>query len=148
MGAIILPQSGHVYLDSNAIIYTVEKNPTYSSLLQPLWASVKVGRIKVATSSLSLMEVSVGPMKTGNAAILRTYESLLHSSQVRLDPLDESVLRKAAELRSTIARLRTPDAIHAASALVNSVDHFISNDDVFRKVPGLSVTILHDLLKP
>jgi len=94
------------------------------------------------------MEVSVGPMKTGNAAILATCDSLLHSPNVRLDPLHESVLRKAAELRSTIGKLRTPDALHASSALVNPVDHFISNDDVFRKVPGLTVTILHDLLKP
>lgn len=148
MGAIIFPQSGHVYLDSNVIIYSVEKNSIYWPLPQALCASAKVGKIKVATSSPSLMEVSVGPMKSGNASFLGAYESLLHSPQVRLDLLDEAVLRKAAGLRSTITKLRTPDAIHAASALVNSAGHFISNDDVFRKVPGLSVTILHDLLKP
>ena len=41
MGALSLPASGLVYLDTNPIIYSVEKHPVYWPLLQPLWQAAK-----------------------------------------------------------------------------------------------------------
>jgi predicted nucleic acid-binding protein len=62
--------------------------------------------------------------------------------------IDETILREAARLRAIKTGLRTPDAIHAATALLNPPDMFLTNDPDFRKVPGLPVTLLSDLLTP
>jgi predicted nucleic acid-binding protein len=43
--------------------------------------------------------------------------------------------------------LKTPDALHAASALQVGCVQFVTNDIGFRNVPGLPVVILDDLLK-
>jgi len=44
--------------------------------------------------------------------------------------------------------LKTPDAIHAASALVAGCTHLITNDPAFRRVPNLVVVVLSDLIAP
>ncbi len=148
MGTIVLPASGPVYLDANAIIYAVERKAPYFALLQPVLQAVNAGTVRLMTSGLALLEVLVLPIRNGDAALVSTYETPLHSPDVDLIPTDEAVLREAARLRATINKLRTPDAIHAATALINPVGLFLTNDDAFRKVPGLPVTVLSDLLTP
>jgi predicted nucleic acid-binding protein len=137
-----------IYLDANALIYTVEKKAPYWSLLQPVWQAVTAGKVRCATSSLALLEVLVMPIRNGDAALVTTYEALLHSQDVDLIPIEESVLREAARLRALKLGLRTPDAIHAATAVVRPVGLFLTNDPDFRKVSGLPVTVLSDLLGP
>ncbi|MBC7527815.1 MAG: PIN domain-containing protein, partial [Chthonomonadaceae bacterium] len=61
-------------------------------------------------------------------------------------PITKDVLREAARLRATISGLKTPDAIHAATALLNQCRLFITNDRGFLRVPGLNTAILDDVL--
>src|SRR3954453_9814171 len=66
---------------------------------------------------------------------------------MRLFPIALSTLREAARLRAT-TKLKTPDAIHAATAQQAGCVLFVSNDLDFRGVAGFSLVILDDLLKP
>jgi predicted nucleic acid-binding protein len=54
-------------------------------------------------------------------------------------------LRQAAQLRAQY-NLKTPDAIHAATAMEVGCAQFITNDDGFRRVLSLPVVVLKDLL--
>ena len=148
MGSIALAPGARLYLDTSALIYAVERNPVFWPLLQPVWAAAKASIVRLETSALTLLEVLVGPLKSGNAALAATYDGLLHSRDLLVHTIDNAVLREAARLRSMVAGLRTPDAIHAATALLTSPDSFLTNDPDFRKVPGLPVTVLSDLLTP
>jgi len=65
---------------------------------------------------------------------------------MRLQPTTQSVLREGARLRATIPALRTPDALHAASAALANCTMFLSNDAGFRRIPGLPVVILDEVL--
>ncbi len=146
MGAISLPASGGVYLDAQCLIYTVEQHPVYLPLLRPVWAAAQAGIVRIVTSELSILETLVGPYKTGNAAMEANYEQTLASPVIDLIPITPAILREAARLRASIARLRTPDAIHAATALASPVALFVTNDLGFRNVPGLPVEVLQDVL--
>jgi len=148
VGSIALPASGSVYVDANAIICAVDKNATYWPLLKPVWQAGLTGSVRLTTSALSLLEVLVGPTKKGDAALVATYDGLLHSPDMDLVPIDELILREAVRLRAAVGGLRTPDALHAATGLLHSATIFITNDSKFRKVPGLPVTVLSDLLSP
>lgn len=53
-------------------------------------------------------------------------------------PVFLSVLESTLKLR-VIHRIRTPDAIHAATALLANCTLFVTNDPVFRRVTGLQV---------
>lgn len=147
MGSLTIPSTGLVYLDANPIIYSVEKHPLYWPLLQPLWQAAKGKAIEIVSSDLVLMETLVGPLKSGDVALASAYEQLFQQAQTRLFPMTHSVLREAARLRAA-TRLKTPDALHAATAQQVSCVQFISNDAGFRAVPGLPLVILDDLLQP
>jgi predicted nucleic acid-binding protein len=147
VGSLTLPAAGLVYLDANAVIFSVEKHPAYWPLLQPIWQAAKGSSIELVSSDLVLMETSIGPLKSGDSALANAYEQLFQQAQTRLFPITQPILREAARLRAT-TNLKTPDALHAATAMDANCALFITNDAGFRSVPGLSLVILDDLLKP
>jgi predicted nucleic acid-binding protein len=147
VGSLILPSAGQVAVDSQIIIYTIEKHPVYAPPLRPLWAALQAGTVTAVSSELATMEVMVGPQKSGNTTLVIRFDRFFNRRGLRLEPVSLAVLRRVAQLRAT-TRLRTPDAIHAATALVMGCPMFLTNDHGFRTVPGLPVTILDDLLTP
>lgn len=85
-------------------------------------------------------------MKTGNPALVADYEELFRQPGIRLLPVTRPILREAARLRADVSGLRTPDALHAATALLHGCAMFLTNDKAFRRVPGLSLTVLDDAM--
>ncbi|HLN30344.1 MAG TPA: PIN domain-containing protein [Gemmataceae bacterium] len=148
MGALSVPTSGIVYVDTMTVIYTVERYPAYWPLLEPLWQAAQSGTIEIVSSELTLMEKLVGPLKSRDTNKLENaFEQALLGTEVRLFPITQPILREAAQLRAT-TKLRTPDALHAATGLHLACVQFVTNDVGFRAVPSLPLVILDDLLKP
>ena len=145
MGRIKVPEGATVYLDAAAIIYSVERHDKYRSLLDPLWDSVSAGNIRVITSSLTLLEVLVVPIRNQDHTLISDFRSLLEGSEVSMQPIDETVLFEAATIRAG-RNTKTPDSIHAATAMVCGCDTFITNDSGFRSFAGLNPIILSDLI--
>ncbi|HEY7342605.1 MAG TPA: PIN domain-containing protein [Ktedonobacterales bacterium] len=148
MGSLTLPGTGSAYADANVFIYTVEHIDPYRIVLDAFWRDVQSAHTSVLTSELSALEVLVRPIREGNIALEAAFRAVLFSSpDVQMLPVTISVLERAAQLRATTS-LKTPDAIHAATALEHGCMLFVTNDATFRRVPGLPVTILADLLTP
>ena len=80
-----------------------------------------------------------------NTDLIRRYEALLFSPEISLVSINQAILRSAATLRAQ-TNLKTPDAIHAATALNKGCTVFLTNDAALRKVPGLSTVVLKDVL--
>jgi predicted nucleic acid-binding protein len=147
VGTLMLPASGLVYLDANSVIYTVEKHPVYGPLLQSVWLAAQAKTIEVVSSELALLETLVLPLKNGDKVLEQAYEVALLGTEIRLLPITQPILRRAAQLRAT-TKLKTPDALHASTALEAGCVLFVSNDLRFRGVPNLPLVILDDLLTP
>jgi predicted nucleic acid-binding protein len=145
MGTLNIPASSLVYVDTSHVIYSVEKFPEYVPLLAPLWLKLQAGEIQIVSSELILMETLVLPLRNSNSILINAYEQLLISSEMQLIPISQSILRQAANLRAT-TNLKTPDAIHAATALSVNCHQFITNDKGFRNISGLPVVILSEVL--
>lgn len=146
MGNLTLPQSGKVYLDTDAIIYSVERIEPYATILQPLWISAQKGIFLIVSSELTLMETLVKPLRNADVMLEKAFRTLLTSArEIRLIPINRPVLELGAWLR-VATRIKTPDSIHAATALAVQCNLLISNDPVYRRIPELEVTILDDLL--
>ena len=64
---------------------------------------------------------------------------------MQIIPIDRSILLQAANLRAT-NNLKTPDAIHAATALSVNCDLFITNDKGFGNLSNLPVVVLNEVL--
>ncbi|MEH1891974.1 MAG: hypothetical protein V7K92_21820 [Nostoc sp.] len=84
MGQLILPSSGVIYIDTSIVIYSVEWNPNYYSLLRPLWLKFQTGEIEVVSSELILMETLVIPLRNNDTFLLNAYEELLLSENMQL----------------------------------------------------------------
>jgi predicted nucleic acid-binding protein len=147
VGTLTLPSSGLVYLDANPIIYAVEKHHLYAPLLQTLWAASQAQTVEVVSSDLALLETLVGPFKSGDTTLEAAYEQALLGADIRVLPITHAVLRDAARLRAT-TKLKTPDALHLATARQAGCALFVTNDAAFRGVTNPSIVILDDLLKP
>jgi len=146
LGELKLPPKGTVYLDANCFIYSVERIDPYRAILDSLWRAVSFGQITIVTSELTLLEVLVKPLKEGNATVAASYRAVLrHSPDVRMAPITQVVLEEAANLRATQG-LKTPDALHAATALLNGCTLFVTNDSAFRRVSDLTVAILSETI--
>jgi predicted nucleic acid-binding protein len=147
VGSLILPASGKVYADAQIFIYAVERHLIYGPLVDPLWQAVQAGTLEVIGSELTLMESLVGPIKKSDMATAIAFEQFFLQAGISLLPITPPILREAARLRAT-TKLRTPDAIQAATAMTAGCALFVTNDFGFRGFTGLPVVILDDLLKP
>lgn len=149
MGPLSLPSGGPIYIDANVLIYSVERVRPYVQPLDAFWQDVSARQLPVMTSELTALETLVGPLKAGDAALEALFrQALFASPDLRLMPVSLPVLERAAHLRATLPGLRTPDAIHAATALESACVLLLTNDPAFRRVPGLKVMVLSDLSTP
>src|SRR5207253_6184469 len=103
------------------------------------WLTAQSGTIEIVSSELIIMESLVGPYKSGDTTLEAAFEAALHTD-LRLLPVTQPIFRAAARLRAT-TRLKTPDAIHAATSKDAACTLFITNDVGYRGVPGLPIVI-------
>ena len=146
MGPLRLPTGGSVYIDANAVIYSVERVEPYRSLLAPMWREAKAGRFTLESSELVTLETLIKPLRDGNARLEMLFRSILASEEVDLIPATLATWEDAARIRATTG-LATSDALHAATALRADCTLFITNDTDFRRVNGLPLVVLDDLVE-
>lgn len=141
MGALILPQSGSVYVDANTVIYAVENIEPYASFLAPLWTAAKTGQVAIVTSELTWLETLTKPLRDGDAPLELLFRAFLNAREVRMMPASLAIWEQAARLRGL--GLKTPDALHAATGMASGCSLFLTNDAAFTRVSNLPVTVLH-----
>ncbi len=146
MGSLTLPATGQVYVETPILIYSVERHPIYGPLLDGFWQAAQTKLVTPISSALIITEALVLPLRQGNAGLQVLYEAALFEADLVLLPITQDILREAARLRATIPGLRTPDALHAATAFLGGCALFITNDRGFRRIPGLPLAILDDVL--
>lgn len=145
MGQLNIPAFSRVYLDTAPVIYTVEKIPDYFQLLRPVWSQLQKGEIEFVSSELTLMESLVLPIRNSDNLLINAFETLLNLSQVQLVPISQIILKEAARLRG-VTNLKTPDAIHVATATTTNCTLFLTNDTRIRNIPELSIINLTEVL--
>ncbi len=146
MGPLTLPALGPVYLDANGFIYSVERVEPYRTLLESLWQQARAGEFDVASSDITVLETLVKPLREGDEVVEMLLRSVFDAHEVSLIPATRELWEDAARIRADTG-LKTPDALHAATALRAGCALFITNDTDFRRVEGLPVVVLDDLVE-
>jgi len=145
MGWVTELKGKTVGLDTAPLIYLIEQHPRYVDVVRPFFQAVDRGECRVVTSTITLVEVLVHPLRHGDEALAQQYNDILLSSpHVRTLPVTFSTAQGAAELRA-IHNLKTPDAIQLATALRHGADAFLTGDRDFSGIRGLHILNLHDL---
>jgi len=129
-----------VYLDANCIIYAIEGA---SPLRETVLAKIAPGgrATKLMTSRLSRLECRVKPMKDGNADLMKDYDLFFTSTDLRITEITAAVIETATELRAKYG-LRTPDALHLATAIVESAEVFLTGDKQLTRCKEIRVDLV------
>ncbi len=114
-----------VYLDSCLAIYLVEENPSYVSTLENALAANS--KAAYCISPLTEMECLIVPFRVQNNVLIAKFENWFQT--MRVLPLESEVFHAAARLRGDFASLKTPDALHLATAVHHGCDEFWTNDN-------------------
>ena len=135
-----------VALDTSVLIYQLEKNPRYFLLSDTVFAWLEHPDNSAITSTLTMAELLVPAHRDGDARRLQHYRGLL-STYPRLAWIapDLEIADSAARIRAEYG-LKSPDAIHAATAIQSKVSAFLSNDPIFARVKQLDALIMDDIL--
>ena len=132
-------------LDTSPVIYFIEGNPRYYSLVSEIFGWIDRGEIVGVTSFVTLCETLVAPIQERNDDLLvEYYFKRTHHPFLRILPIEQTVSEKAAELRAHY-RLRTPDAFQIAASLVSGCDAFLTNDLRLKQVTEIPILILDEL---
>jgi predicted nucleic acid-binding protein len=127
-----------IYLDSCFIIYLMEETPVFSAAARRFFAEHEGGRFCV--SPLVRLEVLTQPLRKGNAGLVADYEDFLAAH--RFLKITDAVFDLALRLRVQY-RLKTPDALHLATARYHGCAELWTNDDRLNGAAGaLAVNVL------
>ncbi len=115
-----------VYLDTSSTIHTIEDHAVFPNLKAGLIEPIDRRDLVAVTSELTLLETLVKPRELGDMTLETAYLDFLRRTKIVVRPIDAAVLERAIDLR--ILGLKTPDAIHVATGLLEGCDVFLTRD--------------------
>jgi predicted nucleic acid-binding protein len=147
MGIIKKLKSKTVFLDTAPLIYYIEENRNYSSILNKLFLANSKGEFLFQTSVITLLEVLVHPMRENEHQLVEEYQNILcNSPSIEIIDLTIDIAIKAASLRAKYG-LKTPDSIQVATALNASSEFFLTNDIRLKAISEIEILILDEIIK-
>jgi predicted nucleic acid-binding protein len=121
------------YFDANAVIYYIEQNPTYLSVMvKRMFGEAGEELVCCVSSDLVRLETRVYPLRHGHTQLLSQFDEFFMANQQHIVPFGRAVFDLATQLRAA-HNLKTPDALHLAAALESGCDEFWTNDDRLAK---------------
>lgn len=135
-----------IALDTNVFIYQLEANPRYVRLTDPIFAWLEQPGHAGITSTITMTELLVPAYRASDEARVDEFFALL-TTYPNLEWIapDLEIADMAARIRAK-HRLRTPNAIQAATAVQAQATALVTNDPVFERVEAFETMVLDRLL--
>lgn len=123
-----------MYLDTDCILALVKDSDWLKKPVQRRLKSEK----KLSTSVLSIVECRLVLLRESIPEEAFSVEEEIKKWKIKLIPLDEKILNKGKKLMQEFDFLGTFDALHIATAIIQS-EKIMSSDHVFSLIPELEV---------
>lgn len=135
-----------IALDTSVFIYQLEANARYLPMTDHIFSWLERPDSSAVTSTITMTELLVQPYRDADDQRVDEFFGLL-STFPNLDWIAPNleIADLAARFRAP-HRLRTPDALQAATAAHARVTGVITNDAVFERVPAFETLVLDRLL--
>jgi predicted nucleic acid-binding protein len=133
-----------VGLDTAPLIYFIEENPTYLEAVKLFFEAMDRSDFTVVTSTVTLLEVLVHPLRSNNTALAAEYRDILLNSKLMTVEVSSSIAEQAARLRAA-HNIRTPDAIQISAAIKAGATYFFTNDIRLPEIPAIKILSLDSL---
>jgi predicted nucleic acid-binding protein len=146
MGSMI-PKGSRVLLDTVALIYFLEENARYSKKAEKIFGRIESGELQGVMANLVFAELLVPLYRSGDPqAAVGLSNRLINFRNLEVITLTTEISREAARLRADYG-LRTPDAIHGATAIITQASGILTNDKRLKVLTqeGLSIWLFDTL---
>ncbi len=144
----MIPRGSRVLLDTMALIYFLEKNSRYVVVAEEIFASIESGEIQGVMANLVFAELLVPLYRRGGSAdAAGLSRRLMNYRNLEILSLTTQISMEAARLRAEYG-LRTPDAIHGATAINSEASGILTNDRRLKVLAQerLSIWLFDDLV--
>jgi predicted nucleic acid-binding protein len=132
-------------VEAAPFIYFAERRSGYVAKMRAVFQRVTDGEVAVVASTITLTETLAKPLREKADDLVAAYRAMLGETPgVLLQPVDSATADRAAGLRARY-NLKTPDALHVATAIEAGCDAFLTNDRDLRRVTEIRVLVLDDL---
>ncbi|MDY7034870.1 MAG: PIN domain-containing protein [Thermodesulfobacteriota bacterium] len=138
-------QGKTVGLDTAPLIYFIEENAVYIEAVRLFFEAMDKGNFTVVTSTVTLLEVLVHPLRSNNKELAAEYRDILLNSRLMTLEVSNAIAEQAAQLRAA-HNIRTPDAIQISAALEAGATHFFTNDIRLPEIPSIQILSLDALV--
>jgi predicted nucleic acid-binding protein len=129
-------------LDTSVFIYQIEANARYLDFTDHVFAWLERLGSQAITSTITLTELLVQPCRDfDEQRVDELYGLISRFPNLHWVAPNLEIADLAARLRA-FHRLRTPEALHAATALHARATGLITNDPVFERVEGFETLVL------
>jgi predicted nucleic acid-binding protein len=143
---LFLRRHRRIALDTSIFIYQLEANPKYLALTDAVFSWVERSGHEAVTSTITMTELLVPSYREGDEQRVDEFYGLLSTyPNLRWIAPDLETADLAARLRA-VYRLRTPDALQAATAVRERATGFVTNDPVFARIGEFEAVVLDRLL--
>jgi predicted nucleic acid-binding protein len=141
-----LRQHRRIALDTSIFIYQLEANVRYLALTNHIFSWLEQPGSSSITSTITMTEVLVQPYRALDEQRVDEFFGLL-STYPNLEWIapDLQIADRAAQIRAR-HRLKTPDALQAATAVQARATGLITNDPVFERVDEFDTLVLEQLV--
>jgi predicted nucleic acid-binding protein len=135
-----------VAFDTSVFIYQLENDQRYLKATDSVFSWLeKRGHVGI-TSTITMTELLVKPCREKNdREVDRCFALFSQFPNLEWVALNLDISDAAARIRAEW-RLKTPDAIQAATAIYCGSSGFLTNDSVYHRVSKLDTLVLDDLL--
>lgn len=130
-----------VYLDSNCVIYFVERTPSWWPKVVARIARLRAASDQLVVGDLTQAECLVGPFKSQDTTLEASYRAFFSDPEIAVLPMTSAVCERAARLRATYP-FKLPDALHLATAIEHGCGLFLSADARLARCAEIAVEVV------
>lgn len=134
----------YVGFDTPVFVYHIEQSSRWAATATAALEAMVGGSFSGLTSVITLLEISIKPLRLGRPEVADAYEALIGDiTNLAINDIDGRTARIGAELRAKYG-LRTPDSLQIAACLADGAEAFVTNDRRLRRVEEIDVVVLGD----
>lgn len=136
-----IPAGSRIGLDTVSFVYFLERHPAFYRTAKDLFERIEKGTIEAVASTLVLTELLVPAFRAEDSSKAKeVFRLLSHFPHLQLVEVTATIAYDASRIRAETS-LRTPDALHLATAIIHQADWFVTNDKAFSTLPNLPLKI-------
>jgi predicted nucleic acid-binding protein len=124
----------------------LRKTPATYDVVKPVIELIVSQQAKGMTSTITLLEVLVLPLRAGNKKLAEKYKTiLLSSNDLETCEISNAISERAAMIPAKYG-FKTPDSLQLSTAIVRKADFFLTNDIALKQMNEIKVIVLEEYL--